>query len=83
MGRIICLSGAAGHGKSTLLSLLYRSKVHNVAITLVAPSLSRVLEILRNLKRGETLIIDECSPEVLDVIKGTHYDGFVVVALMA
>ena len=83
MSKVVVVSGAAGHGKSTLLSLLYSSKVHNVAMTLVAPSLSRVLEFLRNLKSGETLIIDECRPEVLDVIKVTHYDGFVVVALMA
>lgn len=83
MSKVVVVYGAAGHGKTMLLSLLNRSDVHNVTKNLAAPILSQVLEVLKNLKSGETLVIDECRQEILDVIKGTSYDGFVIVALMA
>ena len=83
MGKVISVSGAAGHGKTTLLSSLLRREDHDVAKWLVAPTLPQVQEALKKLGVRQTLVIDECDREVFEAIKLATYDGFVVVALKA
>lgn len=83
MGKIICVSGAAGHGKTTLLSQLRRSGDHNVAKWLVAPTLKQAQEALKSLGVRQTLVIDECDREVFEAIKLATYDGYVIAALKA
>ena len=83
MGRIICVSGAAGHGKTTLLSQLRRSGDHNVAKWMTAPTLKQVQEALKNLQGRQTLVIDECDRKVFEAIKLATYDGYVIAALKA
>ena len=83
MGRIICVTGAAMHGKTRLLSLLRRSGDHNVAKWLVTPTLKQAQEALGKLKDGQTLVIDECDRKVFEAIKLATYDGYVIAALKA
>ena len=83
MGRIICLSGAAMHGKTLLLSQLRRSGDHNVAKWLVAPTLKQAQEALGKLSERQTLVIDECDRKVFEAIKLATYDGYVIAALKA
>lgn len=77
------MSGAAGHGKTALLSQLRRSGDHNVAEWLVSPTLKQVQEVLKKLEPRQTLVIDECDRDVFEQIKLATYDGFAIAALRA